>query len=118
DGVLRVVDCTFTNNAAATPGPDVAGGAIYVDGSLGATIVGSRFLGNTGSNGGAVGSLNSDLAIYDSVMTGNSATGTGGNNTSPACTSPSTEIGDGGSGGAVYLDGGHDGDTTFCGDVF
>jgi hypothetical protein len=118
DGVLHVVDCTFTNNAGATPGPDVAGGAVYVNGSMGATIVGSRFTGNTCSNGGAVGSLNSDLAIYDSVLSGNSATGTGGNNTSSACTSPSTEIGDGGSGGAVYLDGGSDGDTVFCGDAF
>jgi hypothetical protein len=34
------------------------------------------------------------------------------------CPSSSHEIGDGGSGGAVYLDGGSDGDTTFCGDVF
>jgi hypothetical protein len=118
DGVLHVVDCTFTGNAGQTPGPDVAGGGIYVDGSKSTVIIGSRFANNTASNGGAVGSLNSDLAIYTSTMSGNTATGTGQNNTSSKCTSKSTEIGDGGSGGAVYMDGGQDGDTTFCGDVF
>jgi hypothetical protein len=118
DGVLHVVDCTFTGNTGETPGPDVAGGAVYVNGSKSAVIVGSRFANNTCSNGGAVGSLNSDLAIYTSTLSGNTATGTGQNNTSSKCTSKSTEIGDGGSGGAVYMDGGQDGDTTFCGDVF
>jgi hypothetical protein len=117
DGVLKVVDCTFTNNAGATPGPDVAGGAIYVNGSKGATIIGSRFANNTCSNGGAVGSLNSDLAVYTSTMTANTATGTGQNNTSSSCSSPSTEIGDGGSGGAIYMDGGSDGTTALCGVV-
>ncbi len=117
DGVLKVIDCTFTGNSGATPGPDVAGGAVYVDGSLGTTIIGSRFANNTASNGGAVGALNSDLAVYTSTMTGNTATGTGQNNTSSMCTSPSTEIGDGGSGGAIYMDGGHDGATTLCGVV-
>jgi hypothetical protein len=117
DGVLKVIDCTFTGNSGETPGPDVAGGAVYVNGSKGATIIGSRFAGNTCSNGGAVGALNSDLAVYTSTMTGNTATGTGQNNTSSKCTSPSTEIGDGGSGGAIYMDGGSDGDTVLCGVV-
>ncbi|MGH7272316.1 MAG: hypothetical protein ACREJ3_17955, partial [Polyangiaceae bacterium] len=98
DGVLHVIDCTFTNNAGQTPGPDVAGGAVYVNGSKSAVIIGSRFADNTCSNGGAVGSLNSDLSIYTSTLSANTATGTGQNNTSPMCTSPSTEIGDGGSG--------------------
>jgi hypothetical protein len=118
DGVLHVIDCTFTGNSGETRGPDVAGGAVYVNGSKGAVIIGSRFAGNTCSNGGAVGALNSDLAIYTSTLTGNHATGTGQNNTSSMCTSKSTEIGDGGSGGAVYMDGGQDGNTIFCGDVF
>jgi hypothetical protein len=118
DGVLHVSGSTFSNNAGQTPGPDVAGGAIYVNGSREAIVVGSRFNDNTCSNGGAIGSLNSDLAVYTSTMNGNSATGTGENNTSSMCTSMTTEIGDGGSGGAIYMDGGSDGDTTFCGDVF
>jgi hypothetical protein len=61
DGVLHVINCTFLQNAAASPGPDVAGGGIYATGSLGITISGSRFEGNQASNGGAVGCLNSDL---------------------------------------------------------
>lgn len=96
----------------------MAGGAIYVDGSKSTVIIGSRFAKNTASNGGGVGSLNSDSAIYTSTLSGNTATGTGQNNTSSMCSSPSTEIGDGGSGGAVYMDGGQDGDSVFCGDVF
>ncbi|MGO8996374.1 MAG: choice-of-anchor Q domain-containing protein [Polyangiaceae bacterium] len=118
DGVLHVINSTFTGNAGATPGPDVAGGAIYSDGSLGTTIIGSHFTNNTASNGGAVGSLNTDLAIYTSTFSGNTATGTGGNTTASTCSTSSQEIGDGGSGGAVYMDGGSDGDVTFCGDVF
>ncbi len=118
DGVLHVVDCTFIGNVGQSPGPDVAGGAVYVNGSKSAVIIGSRFADNTCSNGGAVGALNSDLAIYTSTLTGNHATGTGQNNTSSKCSSKSTEIGDGGSGGAVYMDGGQDGNTVFCGDVF
>jgi predicted outer membrane repeat protein len=118
DAELHVFDATFTNNTAATPGPDVGGGAIYVDGSLGTVIVGSRFAGNTGSNGGAVGSLNTDLAIYSSTLEQNTATGSGQNTTSSACNTMSQEIGDGGSGAAVYMDGGSDGPSTFCGDIF
>jgi hypothetical protein len=117
DGELRVIDCTFTGNTGETPGPDVAGGAVYVNGSLQTTIIGSRFAGNTCSNGGAVGALNSDLAVYSTTMTSNTATGTGQNNTSSSCTSKSTEIGDGGSGGAIYMDGGSDGNTVLCGVV-
>ena len=118
DGVLDVIDCTFNDNSGESPGPDVAGGAIYVNGCEQATIIGSRFANNTCSNGGAVGSLNSDLAIYTSTMNGNTATGTGQNNTSSMCNTASQEIGDGGSGGAVYMDGGQDGNTVFCGDTF
>ena len=120
DGVLHVVNDVFTGNAAQTPGPDVGGGAIYANGSLGVVVVGSRFAGNTGANGGALGMLDSTLSVYSSTFAGNTATGSG-QNTNDATRCPSTtshEIGDGGSGGAIYLDGGSDGDTTLCGDVF
>ena len=56
-------------------------------------IVGSTFSGNQASNGGAVGSLNGGLTVLNSVFTGNLATGTGGN------------PGQGGCGGAIYMDG-------------
>jgi hypothetical protein len=118
DGKLHVFDSIFVHNTGQTPGPDVAGGGIYVDGSLETIVVGSKFNDNTSSNGGAIGSLNSDLSVYTTTMNGNTATGTGQNNTSSMCSTMSQEIGDGGSGGAIYMDGGSDGDTTFCGDVF
>lgn len=92
-GSLIVIDCSFTDNHAPATGQDVAGGAIYGFGGGKTVIVNSSFSGNSASNGGAVGSLNSDLLISHSVFTENSATGTGGN------------PGDGGCGGAVYMDG-------------
>ena len=41
DGILHVIDATFLNNQAEVLGPDVGGGAIYVEGSLGAIVSGS-----------------------------------------------------------------------------
>lgn len=49
--------------------------------------------GNSGSNGGAIGILHADLTIVESEITGNAATGSGGN------------PGNGGNGGGVYIDG-------------
>ena len=48
DARLHVIDVEFRDNAAASPGPDVGGGAIHATGSLDVTVVGSRFVGNTG----------------------------------------------------------------------
>ena len=53
----------------------------------------STFIGNSASDGGAVGSLNGDLIIVNSTFTGNQARGSGGN------------PGQGGCGGAIYQDG-------------
>jgi hypothetical protein len=119
DGELHVIGCTFIQNAAASPGPDVAGGAIYATGSLGVTIVRSRFEGNTASNGGAVGSLNSDLSITNTVFSQNQATGSGANSVDTStCHSDGGEVGNGGNGGAVSVDGGSDGALTVCGATF
>ena len=101
-GSLTVTDCTFIDNAAPSSGQDVAGGAIYGFGGGETVIVGSTFAYNQASNGGAVGSLNGDLTIVNSSFTENAATGSGGN------------PGDGGCGGAVYMDGGHE-RTILCG---
>src|SRR6185503_7571533 len=79
DGVLHVIDATFVDNQAAALGPDVGGGAIYLNGALAGVIVGSTFLDNSGSNGGAIGVLNSDLDIYNSRFEGNAALGFGAN---------------------------------------
>ncbi|MGZ3439108.1 MAG: hypothetical protein ACXVDD_06320, partial [Polyangia bacterium] len=118
DGILHVLDVTFTNDAAASPGPDVGGGAIYANGSLGVVVADSRFVGNSGSNGGAIGSLNSDLVLVGNTFDGNHATGSGANGINNACTVNGGESGDGGNGGAVVIDGGSDGTVTTCGNLF
>ena len=118
DGVLHVIDCTFTGNAAATPGPDVAGGAIYAIGALDVTIAGSTFVQNSGSNGGAVGSLFSNLTIVNDTFAGNEANGSGANTIDPKCTADGGESGNGGNGGAVVIDGGEDFAVVVCGSTF
>jgi len=110
DGNLTVIDCIFTGNQAADLGPDTGGGAIYVLGSKSGTlIVGSTFMGNSASNGGAVGSLFSNMSIYDSLIEGNMASGNGANSDDASMCSVinngQNEVGSGGNGGAVYNDG-------------
>jgi hypothetical protein len=120
DGVLVVIDSVFTNNQSASPGPDVAGGAIYVIGSASTTIVGSRFSDNAGSNGGAVGSLFSDLTLVNDVFERNQATGSGANSTNATCpiVGGQRETGSGGNGGAVCIDGGETFTVNVCGCLF
>lgn len=101
-GSLTVLDCHFEDNRAPESGQDVAGGAIYGFGGGETLIVRSTFTGNAASDGGAVGSLNADLTIINSTFDENAATGTDGN------------PGNGGCGGAIYMDGG-DEVATFCG---
>jgi hypothetical protein len=103
-GSLTVIDCDFFDNQAPATGQDVAGGAIYGFGGGEITISGSTFVGNSASDGGAVGSLNGDLTIVNSSFMENAATGTDGN------------PGNGGCGGALYMDGG-DETTSLCGVV-
>jgi hypothetical protein len=93
-GSLTVIDCDFHDNHAPASGQDVAGGAIYAFGGGETRISGSTFTNNSASDGGAVGSLNGDLTIVNSVFSENAATGTLGN------------PGNGGCGGALYMDGG------------
>ncbi len=120
DGVLHVIDATFATNHGATPGPDIAGGAIYAIGSLDVTVVGSTFTGNDASNGGAIGSLFSDLTVIDSAFTGNKALGSGANSTNTTCpvVGGQRETGSGGNGGAISIDGGETFTVVLCGDVF
>jgi len=101
-GSLTVLDSVFENNHAPATGQDVAGGAIYGFGGGDTIVAGSTFTGNTASDGGAIGSLNGDLTVINSSFTGNTATGTGGN------------PGNGGAGGALYMDGGKEA-TPLCG---
>lgn len=101
-GSLTVLDCHFENNHAPATGQDVAGGAIYGFGGGETVIAGSTFTNNSASDGGAVGSLNGDVTIINTTMSGNSATGTDGN------------PGNGGCGGALYMDG-RDERASLCG---
>lgn len=101
-GSLTVLDCVFLDNLAPSPGQDIAGGAIYAFGGGDTIVAGSTFIGNEASNGGAIGSLNGDLTVINSTFTDNRATGTDGN------------PGNGGCGGAIYMDGADEA-TSLCG---
>ena len=120
DGNLTVIHSIFSNNQAADLGPDTGGGAIYITGSKhGALIVDSTFTNNRASNGGAVGGLFAELDIYNSIFTGNTATGNGANDNDPSKCSVmnngQNEVGSGGNGGAIYSDG-NSVNIVLCGD--
>lgn len=117
NGLLHVIDAVFAGNRAPPLGPDV-GGAIYALGSLGVVVQGSTFNDNTGSNGGAIYCLNSDLQVVNSAFTGNKALGMGANDIEAACAVGGGESGNGGSAAAIAIDGGSDGADLFCGDTF
>jgi len=121
DGRLHVIDCVFRNNHAAPTGPDTGGGAIYALGALNVTIVGSTFIGNEGSNSGAVGILQSDIVVYNTVFEDNRATGTGQNfGGASGCPAfnHAEQGGAGGNGGAIAIDGGSVETVEFCGATF
>ena len=118
DGVLHVVDVSFEDGKGPALGPDVAGGGVYAIGSLDVTIAGSHFKNNRAANGGAVGSLFSNLTLVDDAFDQNQATGSGANYIDAACKVNGGESGDGGNGGAVVIDGGEDFGVTICGCSF
>ncbi len=123
DGRLRVLDCTFSGNRAATPGPDVGGGAIYALGANEVTVVGSRFLDNQGSNSGAVGLLHAEGSFVNCLFENNQATGTGANyagGDADGCpgVGHANQGGAGGNGTVIAIDGGADDHNSFCGCIF
>ena len=92
---LLVEDVTFQNNVAATSHADWGGGAIY--GGTGVfTIRRSTFTGNRGANGGAIGTIAVQITIEDSWFENNA--------TLPVVGDPFNG-GEGGHGGAIYIDG-------------
>jgi len=104
-GRIKVVNSRFFNNACASTGPDIAGGAVwaisqyqnlpvYVVNSTfgGMTTDGATNLGNSCSSGGAIGSIGSSWTIINTLIADNKAVGAGGS-------------AGGGSGGAIYNDG-------------
>jgi fibronectin type 3 domain-containing protein len=94
-GTLNVINSQFINNVGPATGQDSAGGAIYSVGVGTTTIVGSTFNGNQSSDGGALGNLGASIDLVNDTITGNQATGSGGN------------PGNGGNGGGAYMDGAH-----------
>lgn len=123
NGVLHVIDCELVDNRAALIGPDVGGGAIYVLGVPEILVSGSRFTGNRGSNGGAIGILFAGRAeIVNSVFEDNTAEGVGANYVEPGCPefNHPEQGGAGGNGGAVVFDGLNDDGVPYlhCGNRF
>lgn len=121
DGRLHVVECAFRANAAASPGPDTGGGAIYALGALEVIVVRSSFVGNEGSNGGAIGLLQSDGLFYDTVFEENRATGTGqnfGGATGCPVFNHAEQGGAGGNAGAIGIDGDSVERVELCGVTF
>lgn len=121
DGNLVVIDSIFMNNQAAPLGPDTGGGAIYVLGSKnGVMIAGSTFSNNKAANGAGVGTLFAQLDVYNSLFTGNNASGNGANyDDATQCSvmnNGQNEVGSGGNGGALYNDGASV-NVTLCGDA-
>ena len=90
DGILNVIGSHFYDNTGPVTGQDVAGGAIYSRGSTTTTIVGSVFQNNSCSSGGALGHLFANLTLVNTVIEGNTATGTGGNPATAATVAAST----------------------------
>ncbi len=100
-GRFTVIASTFRDNRCDATGPDLGGAALRVLSQYHGEpvqVISSTFTGGRCSNGGALSSIGVSWEIRDSVMTGNTALGSGAN---PA------RVGTpgGGSGGAIYADG-------------
>jgi hypothetical protein len=105
-GRFKVVNSVFKRNRCDSTGPDLGGAAlrvrdqyhglpVYITGS---TFGGALGDGNTCSNGGAISSIGVSWVVLNSIMSFNTAIGSGAN---PARSGTPG----GGSGGAIYLDG-------------
>lgn len=100
-GRFKAVNTRFTGNRCDPTGPDLGGAAIRVLDQyhgLPVYITDSTFTGGSCSNGGALSSIGVSWVVLNTVMTGNSAVGSGAN---PARGGTPG----GGSGGAIYTDG-------------
>ena len=94
-GYLTVINCTFTNCKTTLADADIGGGAIKADGQRHFQVSGCTFNDCDGANGGAIGSIGSQMTLINCTFTNCNAFGTGGGGGG----------GDGGIGGAVYVDG-------------
>jgi len=111
-GTFKMVNVTVTNSTEPTLEQDYAGGAVYTfnQATQPVTIAGSTFSGNSGCNGGALGSIGTSYTILNSVLSHNKTLGHGENPAQPG--TPGCGLG-----GAIYNDG--DGYTlSICGSLF
>jgi parallel beta-helix repeat protein len=92
-GTLTIIDCVLQDNAASPDALEASGGAIHAVGGGATTIVGTTLARNRASNGGALGLLDSELVLVNSVVRDNAATGL------------DDLPGQAGSGGGVLVDG-------------
>jgi hypothetical protein len=100
-GQLKVVNSVFVDNRCYQYGLDLSGGAIRAYAmypGVPTYITHDTFIGNTCSNGGALGGLHANFDVINSLMTANKAIGWGGNPAPPGTPG-------GGSGGAICTDG-------------
>jgi hypothetical protein len=91
--------------SAPAPGPDVGGGAIHAGYNNTLIVANSVFTGNRGGNGGAIGQIGARFTITDTTFSGNS-------------THPRDGAGNGGHGGAIYIDGSNNGALVLTRTVF
>jgi len=98
-GTFRAYNVLFTGNTEPTIGQDYAGGAIYTFNQTAPVyLVNSTFSHNSGSNGGALGSIATSWTVLNSVFDQNKTLGNGENPAQPGTPG-------GGLGGAIYNDG-------------
>jgi predicted outer membrane repeat protein len=100
---LVIENVVFESNVCDQAGNDVGGGALYAQGGI-VTIRGSRFTGNRGGNGGAIGNLQARFTIENTVFEGNVTNPIAGQF--------------GGVGGAIYIDGSGGGQLVIRGSRF
>ena len=101
-GQLKVVDSGFLSNRCYKSGPDLGGAAIRALGIYAhrpVYLTDDTFRGGRCSNGGAVSGLFAGFAVYNSLFVNNKAIGFGANPKQAGTAG-------GGSGGAIYTDGG------------
>ena len=99
-GRFAAINCQFQTCTTTSPGPDIGGGAIYVSNAREVILGQCTFSNCQGSNGGAVGTLGCDLVVVNCTFQNNRAFGTGGG-------ADQGPTGQGGIGGAIYIDGVH-----------
>lgn len=109
-GTFKAVGVKVTASTQPNLKQDYAGGAIYTfnQATKPVYVVSSTFDGNSGCDGGALGSIGTSWTIINSVLSNNKTLGNGENPAKPGTPG-------GGLGGAIYNDG-NDYTLTLCGD--